>query len=278
MRLVLAGVWVWWVLLSGVVAQEPSAGFEIVGTPRQYILPKGLKEISGLALASDNSVYAHNDEHGIVYEIDLFDGEVKKAFALGKPTIRADFEGIAAENGRIYLVTSSGKLFEALIVEHRKRVRFNMFDTGVGAFCEVEGLARSGQPGEFFILCKVAKLDALRRRLVIYRWSLAERTPVLEPWLNIPYAELLSEKAAEKFYPSALDWDSDRQALAILSAYSQQLIVVNEKAELLYEETWSKDDHAQAEGVLLMPSGELVVADEGQRNEPGKISVYRLNR
>ena len=97
----------------------------------QFFLPQGLSEISGLAVASPNTVYAHNDEYAIVYEIALDTGKALKAFALGKPTVKGDFEDIAVRGGNVYLLASDGHLYEAPIGEHRQRVRYNVYDTGV---------------------------------------------------------------------------------------------------------------------------------------------------
>ena len=110
--------------------------------PHQVNLFPGLMEISGLALGADGTVFAHNDEHGIIYQLRTIDGEVERAFALGDPTLEKDFEGIEIYNGRVYLLSSRGKIYEAPIGEHKSRVKYNAYDTGVGDFCETEGLAR----------------------------------------------------------------------------------------------------------------------------------------
>ena len=189
---------------AGAAAQQNP--LQLGDRSRHFQLVRGLTEISGLAVASDSSVYAHNDEHGIVYEVALSSGEIISAFALGEPTTRADFEGIAALDGRIYLVTSTGLIYEAIIGAHRARVRYNVFDTGVGEFCEVEGITRGAEPAEFLLICKSARKAALKGRLVIFKWSLAERTPVVEPWLNIPLLGLLTGRERDNFRPSAIEW------------------------------------------------------------------------
>jgi len=121
---------------------EPAADLKPLLDPSPQImrLPSGLAEVSGLAVASDRTVYAHDDEHGIVYEIDVLSGEMGAIFALGHPTIRGDFEGIATYDGLIYLITSDGLLFETQIGAHKERVPFNSYSTGIGEFCEIEGL------------------------------------------------------------------------------------------------------------------------------------------
>jgi uncharacterized protein YjiK len=267
----------WSMLSSSAAAQEVAVSFRD-GPSQQFALVNGLREVSGLAIASKNSVYAHDDEYGIVYEIDLADGAVKAAFALGDPTVRADFEGIAAENGRVYLATSTGLIYEALTGPHRGRVRYNVYDTGVGAFCEVEGLSRAQNAGDFFVLCKTARIAEFENRLVIFRWNVRDRQPVAEPWMNIPYRDFLKKQNIGMFRPSAVEWDRDRKMLVVLSARSRQLVAMDEGGRLLFEKALSADIHAQAEGMTLMPSGDLVIADEGRGRSPGKLSIYRLRR
>ena len=257
---------------------ESAGAFDLVGDPRQLALVNGLREVSGLAMASENSVYAHNDEHGIVYEVMLADGAVKAAFAMGDPTVSADFEGIAAQAERVYLITSTGLIYESPVGVHRERVRFNVFDTGVGAFCEVEGLALADESGEFLILCKSPKVKELSARLTIYRWSLDDRMPVTEAWLRKPYSEFLSADDVRTFRPSAIEWDTTRRTGVVLSARSHQLIIINEDGTKVRLRNLDADLHAQAEGVTLTPTGELIIADEGAGLGPSRLSIYSLRR
>jgi len=239
-----------------------------------FQMARGLTEISGLAVASDHSVYAHNDEHGIIYEVALSSGEIISAFALGEPTTQADFEGVAAFDGRIYLVTSTGLVYEAVIGAHRDRVRYNVFDTGVGEICEVEGLTQGPEPAEFLLICKTAREKALEGRLVIFNWSLADRMPVVAPWLNVPLSGILTRQEREYFRPSAIEWRSQSNSLLILSARNQLLVSLHRDGTILSKKSLLRATHPQAEGIAIMPSGKLVIADEGTMRMPGGLTVY----
>ena len=61
-------------------------------------------------MLAGNRLLAHDDEWGVVVEIGYRDGSVVKAFSLraGRDPVADDFEGIAAAEGHIYLVTSFG--------------------------------------------------------------------------------------------------------------------------------------------------------------------------
>lgn len=246
----------------------------LAGAPeREFYLPKGLSEISGVAPASDHSVFAHNDEYGIVYEIDIGSGKVMKAFALGKPTVKADFEDIVARGGNVYLLTSDGRIYEAHAGEHRKRVLYNVYDTGVGERCETEGLAIGPGEGEFLILCKIARDPSLKERLVVFAWNLRDRAPAATPWLNVPLDGIIAELDQANFHPSAFVWRRETQTLLIASAKSRTLIEVDARGRLVSRVKLEKKRHAQPEALTLMPDGRLVIGDEGARGY-GKISVY----
>jgi len=243
----------------------------------QFFLPQGLSEISGLAVASPNTVYAHNDEHAIVYEIDLGTGKALKAFALGKPTVKGDFEDIAVRGGNVYLLASDGHLYEAPIGEHRQRVRYNVYDTGVGTHCETEGLSTGPQDGDFLILCKKPYDNELKDRLVMYLWNLRDRSPVSAPWLNVSLDGLVQPLDQANFHPSAFYWRRDRGSFMIVSAKGHSAIEIDEQGKLIDRVKLNKEDHPQSEGLTIMPDGRLVLSDEGPPGR-GKISIYSLPR
>jgi hypothetical protein len=242
---------------------------------KQFYLPEGLTEISGLAVASNNTVYAHDDNYAIVYEVDLSSAKTLKAFALGNPTVKADFEDIAVRGGYVYLLTSDGRLFEAPVGENRKRVLYNAYDTGVGVHCEADGLANGPAEGDFLILCKKTHEVGFKDRLVIYSWNLHARTPVATPWLNVSLDGLVEKLDQGNFHPSAFVWRRDRGTLIIVSAKGHSAIEIDQQGRLVDRFKLDKEQHPQPEGLTLMPDGRLVLSDEGSPGH-GKISVYNL--
>jgi uncharacterized protein YjiK len=251
----------------------PALSAYLAHQPRQFAMPAGLTEISGLAVASPDSVYAHDDNYGIVYELDLASGRVTRAFALDKPTVKADFEDIAERAGHIYLLVSDGRLFEAPLGQHRHRVRYNVYDTGVGSHCETEGLAPGPGDDEFLILCKKPYEDALKDRLVIYKWSLAERKAVGDPWLDVSLDGVIPPLEQATFHPSGFYWRHETASFLIICARNHTAIEVDEQGRLVNRTKLDKQQHPQPEGITLMPDGRLVIADEGHGGR-GRLSVY----
>jgi len=94
---------------------EPASGMAAPDEDsfQQWALPDRLREISGLALTSDERLLAVADEFAVVYEIDYESDRLVKAFALGEPAARGDFEGIAVLDETVWLMTSDGVLYAA---------------------------------------------------------------------------------------------------------------------------------------------------------------------
>ena len=262
------------IALMGACAEENETATPSAAPDKVFQLPKALNEISGLAIASNTSVFAHNDEHGIVYEINTENGAISRAFAFGDPTVSGDFEGIAVSDGRIYLLTSNGRIYEAPIGEHGERVIFNVYDTGLRDRCEFEGLANAETPGEFLLLCKRSAKDLPKRAINIYRWSAADKLPLDELSMSISLKGALSENQADAFRPSAIERRDDG-GLIIISAANAMLLEVSADGEISRSALLGKNTHQQAEGVAISSAGDIIIADEGARRGHGKVSIYK---
>ena len=236
-------------------------------------LPASLREVSGLAVASGASVFAHDDEQAIVYEIEIATGRTIRRFSLGSPPARGDFEGIAAASGRIYLITSEGQLLAADIGGHGAQVPFEVHDTGAGAACEVEGLSAAPAPGHLLILCKRPRRGRPEGRILIYQWNIESPGRVERPLHDVDVRDLTAEGSGA-FAPSAIEWiPADRQ-LAILSARDRMLLVLDENGRVVAADRLSPARHRQAEGLAVTGSGELVIADEGRGSRPATLTAY----
>ena len=264
-------------------ASEPAhrALPDLADLTREARLPlaDGLNEVSGLAPASAASVYAHNDEYGIVYEIDLASGAASRAFAFGRPTVRGDFEAVAMIGERIYLANSDGMLYEAPIGRHRERVRYHVYDTGAGALCETEGLAVDPATETFFLLCKTPRDPSLTDRLVILQWRLADRSVAAAPLVNRPFQDVLPPDQQNGFLPTALDFSQASGGFAVLSSAPPAILTVGLDGTPLDFRALDPALHRQAEGVAIMADGRVAISDEGaprsiRRRARGMLTVY----
>lgn len=238
---------------------------------RIVMLAETLREISGLAVAGPTSVVAHDDEQAVVREVAIEDGRILRSFRFGD---RGDFEGIAADGSRIFVIASDGRLSSFAAAPDGATVSPETVDTGAGESCEIEGLSLAPQPGRLLILCKEIRGRGNRGRLLIFAWDIAARR--LTPFVDADLSDGLGENR-RGFAPSGIDWDASRRRIVIVSARNRLLIELDENGQITAQRVLERLRHPQAEGVAVMPNGALVVADEaGDSGGPGRLTVYPI--
>jgi uncharacterized protein YjiK len=247
------------------------------GTAVQWMLPQRLREISGLAMAPGNRIFAHDDEEAVIYEIDAREGRLIKAFALGDRTTRDDFEGIAVVGDRLFLVSSNGRLYESAEGEDGERLLFNTYGTGVGRYCEVEGLALEPDDRVLLLLCKTSRDDALDGYVAIYRWSVDERAMASDSLLRIPTAAFSDHLPGERFRPSGIERHPETGNYFIVAAQQEAIAEITRTGEVLGVVAFPPSVHPQAEGLTFTEDGRLLIADEGA-SRGARLTLYPQDR
>jgi hypothetical protein len=256
-------------LLLAACGKQPEKG-EVT-----YNLPSDLTEVSGLAAAGPDSVFTHGDEYAIVYEFRLGDGHILRTFALGEPTLEGDFEGIAAADGMVFLVTSDGLIYAAKPGKNGKRVPYLVYDSGVGPRCEVEGLSEAPSPHDLLLLCKRPRNASEKKRLEIYLWHIGSERAEATPFLSLPFDGLIDERERAEFRPSGLEWDPVKRQLVVVSARNRMVLFLDPGGRLIERKRLDGERHPKTEGIAIMPDGRMVLADEGSRTREGRLTAYR---
>jgi uncharacterized protein YjiK len=248
--------------LPACLAGEAAQGFR---------LPPGLREISGLAATAEGRLFAHDDEHGEIGEIDLASGRILKAFALGPDLARADFEGIAVAGDKIFLLISDGRLVETREGAQGERVPSTVHQTGLGRACEFEGLAYEPEDQSLLLLCKTAKMKDLRGTLTAFRWSVPERGLMSPDRISIALPAQFRERFGRDFRGSSLERTPAGQYLAI-SSMSRVAVLFSRDGDFIDAAPLSSR-HLQPEGVAILADGRVVVGDEGGKGA-GTLTIY----
>lgn len=251
------------VLSSYRLDRGPSAEFRLAGK---------LREISGLAASPDGYVFAHDDEYGIIYQIDPQSGNLLKAFALGDRTIESDFEGVAVVDDRLFLVNSDGRLFETREGDNGERILFNTYGTGVGRRCEVEGLAFEPADRTLLIICKTPRDKDLEDQIAIFRWSVDTREMAADSLLLIPTKSLTDALSTRRIQPSGLERHPSGHYIIVAAAESV-VIEITPSGAIVDAVTLPKRSHRQVEGITFLPDGRLIMADEGGRRR-ARLTQY----
>lgn len=251
----------------------PSYSFGAEGRV-QWALPNRLREISGLATTADNRLFAHNDEWAVIYEIDVKGQRIAKEFALGDPVLRGDFEGLSIVSDRFFLVTSEGVLYESFEGDDEERLDYNMYNTGAGRLCEVEGLAENVEGTHLLLVCKTPRVRALRDWVTLLPWSIERRQLEPEARIRIPIAEFNAVTGKREFSPSGLARAPGSDRFLLVAARQNAIAEITADGRFLGLRSLDKGRHQQTEGVAFLANGTLVLADEGS-GQRGRLTFYR---
>lgn len=240
---------------------------------QQWKLPNRLNEISGLALTADDRLFAIADEAAIVYELDIDKGFLKKAFALGSPVERGDFEGIAIAGERFFLITSDGEIFETTEGRDGEQMDYASYATGLGKRCEIEGLVTGRAGDRLLIACKEARgEDGV---LAIFAWSIDERRLLDDAPLELPLREIVRRIGKRHFNPSGIELASGSGNLLLVAARQRALAELRPDGSLVAAMRLPLvQRHHQPEGIALTRDGRLLIADEGGGHR-ARLAVYR---
>ena len=247
-------------------------------TATHWKLPRELEEVSGLAMTVDNRLLAHNDERAIVFEIDYRSGSIVKSFQLSDTTfpVAGDFEGIAATDDRIYLVSSSGRLFEFREGSPGESVLFNVYATGVGRDCEIEGLTYDRSRRGLLLMCKDARSLNMQGKLSIYFWSVDRKQLSEDAGFVIPVREFSRHIKGRKFHPSGIERHPKSGNYYIVAARQASIAEMTPGGRVVAVRKLPAKWHRQVEGIAFAADGTLIVADEGAGRK-GRLTLYPVS-
>lgn len=249
-------------------------------------LPKKLKEISGLSYSESGSLYAIQDENGIIFKIhggDITESEFRKD---------GDYEGIEVVGEYVYVVKSSGTVYKIsnLGTDEQTREDFNDF---LNDNHDVEGLCYHKASNSLLLTCKGSELkDADNEKRAIYQFDLTTNKINENPFFELSLEEIkdriksyaLENEAFSKliedkddkltFAPSAIAIHPITNDFYITSSKGKLLIVLNSDLELIHIEKLDKSIHEQPEGLTFDKDGSLYISNEGKEKSG---MIYKFN-
>ena len=247
-------------------------------TATHWKLPGRLVEISGLAMTVNNRLLAHNDERGIIYEIDYRNKSIVKAFQLAdmENPVADDFEGIATADGQVYLVTSLGRLYECREGTGGESVLYNIYTTGVGRECEIEGLAYDQSQRALLLMCKGPRIADLEGQLVVYHWSIDDKQLLNDARTIIPMIEFSRHLGERKFHPSGIERHPGSGNYYVVAARQGAIAEIESGGQVVSVRRFTAPWHRQVEGITFAADNTLIVADEGVGGK-ARLTLYPVS-
>jgi uncharacterized protein YjiK len=243
----------------------------------RWKLPDVLAEISGLAMTTDGRLLTHNDEVGLVFDVDFEAGAILKKFRLSDvdQTVADDFEGIAVAEGRVYLTTSAGRIYEFREGDDGDRVLYDTYGTGIGRSHEIEGLAYDPRQRALVLVSKNPRTKDGEGQVVVYRWSID--TKRLGDQLTITVADFARHLDGDEFQPSGIEVHPASGNYYLVAARQSAIAEITPDGEVLAARHFAKKQHRQTEGITFLKDSTLAVSDEGA-GKRARLTLYRADR
>ena len=239
----------------------------------RWILPRELREVSGVALLEDGRIVVHNDERGRIYVIDPKRGVILKHFSLGDRPLHGDFEAIAVRGQDIFLLQSNGEIYRFREGGSKARVPYARYDTKLGKECEFEGLEAEPASDALFLLCKTSSKKDERDKIVIYRWQPGNgRQPSLS-LITVPVAFAAGSNDWKRLSPSDMTIDPATGHWVIIAAREKALVELTPEGHVV-RSMKLPSSLQQPEGVAITRDGLIIISDEGVKNA-ADITVFR---
>ena len=253
------------------------ASYDLEEPARHFKLPKRLREVSGLAMLAGDRLLAHDDERGVVVEIGYPDGSIVKAFSVGDRggPLAGDFEGIAAAEGRLYLVTSSGRLYEFGEGADGATVLYKLYATGIGRDYELEGLAYDPKQRALLLVTKNPRKRKLEGLIAIYHWSVDTRQLAGDGHILLQASALARRIDKKRFQPSGIERHPVSGNYFLVAARQRAVAEITPQGQVLAVRELASGRHPQAEGISFASDNTLIVADEGA-GKRARLSFYRV--
>lgn len=241
-------------------------------------LPSKLNEISGLSFSNENNLFCHNDESGIIYQIDPITAKIIKRFQLGTWGIEADFEDIAIAEDKFFLITSSGMLYEFDEGSDQEKVKFKEIDLGFSSNFEIEGLCYDPQTKSLLITSKNYSGKKNKNKRAVFSFSLQTYKISKTPRFLISLKELEDKYGIKEFFPSAISREPGTGNFFILSSKGKPAIVeIDSSGTLISGKKLKKKNHPQPEGLAFNKNRDMLISDEAV-DKSARITIYKYNK
>ena len=112
---------------------------------------------------------------------------------------------------------------------------------------------------------------SLRRFVMIYRWSLADR--MLVDRVDYPLTMFVDVLDDDEFRPSGIDRIPGSYRNLLVAASPIRSAKIDLDGAVFHVRQLARDRHWQVEGIAIMPDSTLILADEGAGRR-GRLAVY----
>jgi hypothetical protein len=226
----------------------------------QMVMPKKLKEISGMFFMADGRIAANNDEKGILFFLkfenrtDVNPADIE-SFEFGG---KADYEDIVQVDTVYYLMESNGNIHEVFGPGISKEYKFEKIKK-----TEFESMYFDKAANKLILVTKDHKLAD--HFIFAYSFDLATKTFSEEPYYKISMREVhfRVKNSSIQCKPSAAAIHPILHKLFIVASIGKVILecTLDGKVEKAYQ--INPVQFPQPEGITFAPNGDMYISNEG---------------
>lgn len=255
----------------------------------KFVLPKVLKEISGLTDYDKNTIACIQDEKGKIFIYDLIKKEITKEIKFDKDK---DYEGIARVGSTFYVLESDGDLYRVKLKD-LDDPKVKRYETEISAK-DNEALCYDMKNNRLLLGSKVKNGKKSDKNLrYIFAFDLDKNELSKKPAFELDKKEV--EDFAEKndiHYPtkkkkksdfkfsfgiSGISIDPKTQDLYVLCARDHLILIYNKNGKLKDMTILDEKKYPQAEGITFFENGDLFISNEAHGDEPTLLRFIKAD-
>lgn len=241
--------------------------------PVMIQLKPNLEEISGIFYyAKDTSIFAVDDEEGILYKIYVRKQVQVKQWSFSS---EGDYEDILLHDSTFYALQSNGNI-NAFAFLSKDSLQLEQASVPIPGNNEFETLYYDAPQGKIVTICKDCEMDGKK---ITSAYALDPRTHTFS---DTPFFQINSDDIAEelgidklKFRPSGAAVHPLSKDLYIISSENKLLVITNHfgKVKDVYELDRRVFKHP--EGITFTPTGDLLISNEAADLAPPNILIFK---
>ena len=235
----------------------------------EWLLPKELKEVSGISWMQGDRFACVQDEIGKVFIYNTRTSSVENEIPFAG---KGDYEGIAIVADTIYVLHANGKIFEIANYSSPKR-RVKLYESHLSKKQDNESLAYDKKNNRLLVAVKEAKSDKDDFK-GIYSFDLKTKTMAVKPVYKIDLNnKVFKGKKSNSIQPSDIEVHPLTGNIYIIEGNKPKLLVLNSKGDILFLNELKDKEFSQPEGLSFSPDGQMYISNEGK---PGNIIQVEL--
>jgi hypothetical protein len=253
---------------------EDTFPYELTSPDKIYIMPRHLKEISGLDYISDDMIACIEDKHGIIYIYDLKEENISEEIPFGE---KGDYEDVSKAGSIYYVLRSDGVIFAV------NKERTSSYSTFLNEGNNTEGLCYDKENNSLLIACKDDPGNQIPKNYKsVYKFSLKDHSLSKKPLFNISVDDIILPEINKNFIldekhfsPSGIAIHPLSGNIFVISSRGNILLEVNRTGKILHAEKIYNKLFPQPEGICFTPEGDLMISSEGRDEQPGSILRFK---